>query len=635
VASLNVDQAKERVLLMIGSGSTVAAACEAAGRTTKTYENWRASDREFSNKADIARAKAAGAKAAGRDVGEQAQLRNLSFADWRKRFLGRDTYPHQQLWIDVLEGKEPKPWHPAIYYKPANPRRVLINTPPYHAKSATITQEYVTYRLCMNPSIRVLIISKTAEMASSFLYSIKTMLTDPEFAELQLAYGPPEGFKPQRGEGRWAANAIYLADRNLDAADKAAKDPSVTVAGIGGQVYSRRADLIILDDCVDDGNASAFAKQFDWLNRTVLSRNKTGIVALVGTRVAPLDLYRHVQNADLYVTGESPWTVLKSPAVLQFADDPKDWVTLWPKSSQALDENGEDHPDEDGLYPAWDGPALASVRADNNPQTWAMVYQQEDVSEEMTFHPVCVRGSVNGRRKPGPLIAGAWGHPKGGAEGMRVIGSIDPAGTGEAFMMVIAVDRLTRERYVLNAWMGTNTTPKWYAERIEEITPQYGVHEWVVEQNGYASWLIHDERIREYCQSVGVGIIPHFTGAMKQDPDFGVASMQSLFGALKRRSDGQADTGQLDHDGNNIIHLPDPDVSPGIKALIEQLVSWVPGKSGAKLRMDGPMCLWFAELRARLYVMGRTGDNPPASHARSRFMTPRAINRQGVVPVNF
>lgn len=628
---LSLAEAKARVIGLIAGGATVKEACESAGRSMKTYENWRATDKDFAAAIDSSRERAGKAKLAGRDP----ENYNLTFAQWRKKFLGRDTYPHQQLWIDVLEGKDPEPWHSSIYYKQGNPRRVLINTPPFHAKSATITQEYVTYRLCLNPALRVLIISKTADMAASFLFSIKTMLVDPEFAELQAAYAPPGGFRPQRGKGQWADKAIYLADRNFDAADKAAKDPSVVVAGIGGQIYSRRADLIIGDDMIDDGNASNYEKQFKWFNRTVLSRNKTGRVVIVGTRVAPLDFYRHLQNADLYITGESPWTVLKSPAVLEYADDPKDWVTLWPKSTQILDENGEDEPDENGMYPAWDGPALASVRADNDAQVWAMVYQQEDVSDEMTFHPTCVRGSVNGRRKAGPLIPGAWGHPREGMEGKRVVLSIDPAGTGQAFILVYAVDRITGRRWVLNAWMGSNTTPAWYAERIEEIHPVYGIHELVIERNGYASWLIHDERIKAYCQNHGIVMTPHYTGDNKQDPDFGVASMASLFGALKRRSDGQADTGAKDHDGNNLIELPDPDGSPGVKALIEQLVSWVPGKHGKDLRMDGPMCLWFAELRARLYLLGRAQGESPVTHARSRFSTPRSRARQGVVPAGY
>lgn len=631
MAHLSVADAKKRVVNMIQAGSKVAEACEAAGRSVKTYENWRNTDKEFAAAVDKARQLATRAKDAGRDP----ENYNLSFADWRKKFLGRDTYAHQQLWIDVLEGKEPELWHPSLYFKKGNPRRVLINTPPFHAKSATITQEYVTYRLCLNPALRVLLISKTSEMAESFLYSIKTMLTDPEYAELQAAYAPPGGFRPERGKGQWAAKAIYLADRNLDAADKAAKDPSVVVAGIGGQIYSRRADLIIGDDMIDDGNASNFERQFKWFNRTVLSRNKTGRVVIVGTRVAPLDLYKHLQNGDLYVTGESPWTVLKSPAVLEYADEPKDWVTLWPKSSQILDENNEDEPDESGMYPAWDGPALASVRADNDAQVWAMVYQQQDVSEDMTFHPTCVRGSINGRRRPGPLHAGGWGHPREGMEGKRVILSIDPAGTGQAFLLVYAVERATGKRWVLNAWMGTNTTPSWYADRLEEIHPLYGVHELVIEKNGYANWLIHDERIKAYCQNHGIVMVPHYTGENKQDPDFGVASMSSLFGALKRRSDGQAETGALDHDGNNLLELPDPDISPGIKALVEQLITWTPGKHGKDLRMDGPMALWFAELRARLYVLGRSGDQQAKSHAITRFSTPRAQRRQGVVSAGY
>ena len=83
--------------------------------------------------------------------------------------------------------------------------------------------------------------------------------------------------------------------------------------------------------------------------------------------------------------------------------------------------------------------------------------------------------------------------------------------------------------------------------------------------------------------------------------------------------------------GSNIVHLPDPDWSPGVKALIDQLLVWEPGRSGAKLRMDGPMCLWFFELRARNYI-NLGSDGVPQTHARSRFQTGRQRRRQGVMP---
>src|SRR3546814_5695138 len=86
----------------------------------------------------------------------------------------------------LLEGREPKLMHHSVRYEPRGTRkRILINTPPFHAKSATITQQWVTYQLCMNPALRVMIVGKTAEAASKHLYAIRQYLTDPNFVELQ------------------------------------------------------------------------------------------------------------------------------------------------------------------------------------------------------------------------------------------------------------------------------------------------------------------------------------------------------------------------------------------------------------------------------------------------------------------
>mgnify|MGYP003296564457 CR=1 FL=1 len=300
-------------------------------------------DKAFAASVDEARERRDKATSNGKD----ADLSNLSFAEWRKRFLNLDTYPHQQLWIDVLEGREPTLMHPSVRYEPAENgqrNRILINTPPFHAKSATVTQQWVTYKLCMNPAMRIMIVGKTAEAASKHLYAVRQYLTDPNFIELQAAYGPADGFKPQRGEGRWANNLIYIAGRNLDAADKAAKDPSVQAVGIGGAIYGARCDLILLDDAVDDTNYSAYEKQFDWLTRTVQSRVYDGKLIIVGTRIKPMDLYAYLLNGDNYMSGKTPWTYLAQPAVLQYAEEPKDWQTLWPKSSTPMDEGGGDKP---------------------------------------------------------------------------------------------------------------------------------------------------------------------------------------------------------------------------------------------------------------------------------------------------
>ena len=623
-------EAKAGALLAIKQGCTMAEAAAAVGRTKKWLENLRALDKDYGHEIDVARARRQSAIEGGKDPA----LYDLSFADWRKRFLKQDTYPHQQMWIDVLEGRPAKKFHPSITYRPRSDRLILVNTPPFHAKSVTITQEYVTYKLCMNPAFRVVIISETAEAAQKFLFSIKQMLTSPEYVELQAAYAPEGGFRPERGDGRWGANQIYLAGRGRDAVDKAAKDPSVQIVGIGGQIYGARADLIILDDCVSDKNVMGYEKQFDWLTRTVMSRAKTGKVLVVGTRIAPVDLYAHLLNDEVYVSGKSPWTYIAQPAVLQFAEKPEDWVTLWPRSSKPMDEAADEHPGEDGLYTCWDGPSLLEVRSSNRPAVWALVYQQQTVGDDMTFQPLCVWGSVDRRRKPGPLTAGAWGHPYNGMEGMRNILAIDPAGTGNAFLLALSADRVKRERWVMNAWMGTNTKPSWYADMIEQIVPAYEIHEIVIETNAYASWLMHDERITRFCRDRGVRLMPHFTQHNKVDPDFGVATMSTLFGSTRRQDDGHGNaTGQERHAGDNVIHLPDPDASPGVKALIDQLLTWLPGKRGGVLRQDGPMALWFAELRARAYLLGN--DGPPQTHIKNKYLSPRRARHRATIPIGY
>ena len=61
-----------------------------------------------------------------------------------------------------------------------------------------------------------------------------------------------------------------------------------------------------------------------------------GQLLVVGTRVAPVDLYRELRNPEHYTDAKIPWTYLAMPAVLGYGDDPSDWETLWPKCDLPL-----------------------------------------------------------------------------------------------------------------------------------------------------------------------------------------------------------------------------------------------------------------------------------------------------------
>jgi hypothetical protein len=586
---LSKAEAQKKVLAGIAAGLSVAEACEQAQRTVKAHENWRATDPDYARAVDEARFNRAQAVKQGKD----ADVSNIDFETFCRDFLNQPLYPHQKIWVDVLEGKKEPELHDSMTYKPGDKSRVLINVPPNHAKSMTLTIQYALYRLCMDPNIRIIIVSKTQQLAKDFLWAIKQRLTSPRWAALQAAFGGPNGFKSS--ESGWSADRIYLSDELRTSGEK---DPNIQAIGLSGQIYGARADLIIVDDAVTLTNAAEYEKQIRWLTQEVASRlpGAGGRLLVIGTRVAPVDLYSELLNPDRFISGKSPWTHLAMPAVLSYAEDPNDWETLWPVAQEPWDGSENAEPDENGNYPRWDGYHLSRVRDQIPARIWALTYMQLGVSEDSVFDPICINGSQDKRRRPGLLVPGAIDHPRRGMEGLYTILSLDPAMAGDSFAIVMAVDRQTQKRYVLQAWVQHSPTPEWIRNLIKSVAVEYSVNEVVVETNAFQLFLFHDPEVNEFLRQRGIRMQPHYTGRNKQDPDFGVASVAPLFGSTRGVNDG---AGRKVHSGDNLIHLPRVDDSEGLKALVEQLITWQPGVRGNKLKMDGPMALWFAELRAR------------------------------------
>ena len=496
-----------------------------------------------------------------------------------------------------------------------------------NSKSTTITIDYATWRICRDPNVRIIIISKTQAMAKKFLYGITSRLTHPRYAELQKTFAPEGGFKASAD--KWAANQIYLGGDDKDSGEP---HPTVEALGIGGQVYGARADLIICDDCVTLTNAGEWEKQMDWLRQEASTRlGPSGKLLVIGTRVAPQDLYRELRNPDHYTDSRSPWTYFAQPAILGNAQGkPEDWETLWPVAERPFEgSEDEDLPDDDGNFPRWTGPRLAELRNDLGPSRWAMVYMQADVAAEPVFDPICVRGSVEGMRKRGPLIAGAAGHPAN-PEGFYIICSMDPAMAGETATIAYAVDRETQKRYVLDVSIMAAPTPLRIRELIHQWTELYKPNEWVIESNAFQLFLTQDEEIRGFLATRGIPLKPHHTGFNKQDAEFGVASLQPLFGT-KVAKEGSQDHGQK-HAGNNLISLPDMHKNEAVKALIEQLILWDPNVKTKHRKQDAVMALWFAELKAReVLSTARRGEQ---WFMENQFTSQRDRDKRLVIPLD-
>jgi hypothetical protein len=596
---------KQRFLKEISAGSTVKDALAKVGRHQTAYERWRRDDPEFLSAVTRIRNM--------QQLGESQRGEEMSFPEFSEKYLGAHVFPHMQNVVDLIEGNEPSWRHPAMTWLPGERDLVMVNMPPEHAKTTSITINYVTYRIAMDPNIRVILISKTAEMAKKMLYAIKTRLTHPRYQEMINAYGPPGGFDKE--SEAWNQNMIYISD---NARDSGEKDPTVQALGIRGHVYGARADLIIMDDCVDMTNAHEYDKQIHWLQSEVISRiSASGTMLVVGTRLSSKDLYSELHDPSRYPDDESPWSYLAMPAVLEFADRVEDWVTLWPRSNQPeAGAKGEAlEPDEDGWFPKWDGPRLSKKRKRVSPRAWAMVYMQQQVADDAIFHPDAVRAAINGNRMAGFMPKGMVNCRPNGMEGLVVMAGLDPATSGNTAAVVIGLDLSTNKRYVLDVFNKAGTSPEGIRDLIKLWTDKYGVIEWRIEKNGFQGFLVHDREVNEFCSSRGTIIRPHFTGSNKHDSDFGVAAMTTLFSGYE--------------DGHQLIELPSTQGQESMKQFIEQLVTWSPDAPKGQ-KTDIVMALWFAELACRDRVM--LASNFAKHHTKNPFLTP--WDRKGQVTID-
>jgi hypothetical protein len=602
------EHAKDVMLAGLKSGLTVKRAAEAAGRQETTYHYYRRTDPNFRTMADAALQQ----RAEGYKPGEKPVP---DFPEFCERYLGMELFRHQLQWYDLLEGREPRDLHANQRFEAADPDMLLINTPPDHAKSTTITVSYVVWRICQDPNIRILIVSKNQDMAKKFLVSIKDRLSESDtFVRLQGDFGPPGGFAD--GATVWSADKIYVQGR-----DSGEKDPTVQALGMRGHIYGSRADLVIMDDCIVGANAHEYEKQIDWIQKEVGSRvaSAAGRILLVGTRIESVDLYSEIMKPGYYSEGVSPWTRLTQPAVEEYADKPGDWTTLWPLTNRPpVSVQGRKLAESqgwprDGMWPAKNGEALAKERRRISPRAWSLVYMQEQVADDAIFRMDAVQGCIDRARYPGRLMAGQADHRKYGMEGLTVIAGLDPAAAGFTAIVVIGLDRQTGERWLLEVVNKKAMPPHDLRSEIQRITDRYSVNEWRIETNAYQASIVQDHLIRDYLNSRGTLLTGHHTGGKKWDSDFGVASMATLFEGWQ--------------DKRNLIRLPSQTQSESMRQLVEQFTSWFPETKGLT---DIVMACWFAEIRCReLMASSLDGWHVPGNE----FLSPRDRENQMVVDI--
>jgi hypothetical protein len=161
-------------------------------------------------------------------------------------------------------------------------------------------------------------------------------------------------------------------------------------------------------------------------------------------------------------------------------------------------------------------------------------------------------------------------------------------------------------------------TPQKIQKLIEDWVDKYRPHELRIETNAHQKAYALDENLRTFLASNGVRFSSQFTGKNKWDTSFGVAAMSGLFGTVRDNS----------HQDDNLIEIPSQEGSEGIKALIQQLITWTPDTRG---KTDCVMALWFCELRAREVI---TNGRMNQQYVQNKWVTKKQLEQRTIVTLN-
>lgn len=176
----------------------------------------------------------------------------------------------------------------------AKPHQLLL-LPRDHMKSALIAYR-VAWELTKDPTLRVLYISSTSNLAIKQLKFIKDIFTD----EVYRLYWPDMVLAEEAKREQWTQREISLDHPKRRA--EAIRDPSIFTAGLTSNIVGLHCDIAVLDDVVVQSNAyqeegrQRVMDQYSYLSsiETVNAREW-----VVGTRYHPKDLYSSLLEMEI------------------------------------------------------------------------------------------------------------------------------------------------------------------------------------------------------------------------------------------------------------------------------------------------------------------------------------------------
>jgi len=227
----------------------------------------------------------------------------------------------------------------------------LLLLPRAHMKSHCAAVR-AAWDVTRDPTVTILYLSATANLAESQLYSIKNIFTSDIY---QLLW--PEMINPEEGKReRWTTEKI-IVDHPLRKA-AGIRDCTIEVGGITKNITGLHADKIYLDDMIVPSNAyteDGRTKVEAIYSQLASIKNPGASICVVGTRYHPRDLYDTLLKMEKAVVDETTGEIVDKEPIYEVMERvvEKEMVFLWPRQRA-----------EDGKWYGFDINTLMHIKAE-------------------------------------------------------------------------------------------------------------------------------------------------------------------------------------------------------------------------------------------------------------------------------
>lgn len=536
------NQRLERFLALVAGGMTRTQAEVEVGVAHNTVDKWFERDHKSKARYQLAKAKA---------NGEYEPPQAPFDAAFRERFFHHDTPPHMQMLIDVINEQVE-----IAEREQRRDKRVLILLPPEHGKSTLAVEEYLSYRVAMDPSFRGSIVCATQGKARKRLGAISRMLTDRGgYADLVDTYGP---FRSEHRADSKPWTADYFMHLRAPASQR---DYTCQALGWTGDIYGDRMDLIVFDDIATLKNQTPAEIEKMWEKTWGECRSrirKGGLFLVIGTRMREADIYSVMEAKGFFSDKVIMPAIVREPGT-DSEDDPGE--ALW----------------EDGTSLA----ELLQLRKDDQ-RMFELMYQQNPLpSIGAVFNEEMIARCHDDKRYVGEIPDGCF-----------IVAGIDPSVSNYTAGVVLGVKK-NGARYLIDAWAEKGLTGEGgdfhagVVEFITELCSKYRVKTLAVENNSWAKLINTSLSLRSKLHELNVRHLPVAIGPASGTPEeHAIAQLSGLF-------------------TKELISIPaTPHSLAHLQPFFHQLLTWSAGKTHWRKQQDLLKAFRMAEWAAKDFLRG-------------------------------